>query len=155
MGGLKDLLYQHRSEYYQHDQVKTLNFYEMLYDTPLTHTWGVYGLASWCCTRMCSHHLWPLWKLIRRNNSLIQAWYLRLWFISIYLLIYSLLYIISADRNCLFQPTPIGLPYFTSLHILNIYPALLWCWYHICNLRALGTSGVHILIIDWYLYYCW
>ena len=37
MGGLTDTISQHRSEYCQNDQEKTLNFSDMKSDTPLNH----------------------------------------------------------------------------------------------------------------------
>ena len=107
MGGLPDLLSGHRSEYFQHDQRKTLNFSEMKSDTPLNHPWWVNWLYSWYYTRLCSHHSWIPWQLILNNNTMIQTWF-SFRILAISLLIYSLLDVISEDRNCLFQPPPLG-----------------------------------------------
>ena len=46
MGGLSDIISQHRSEYFQHDQIKVFNYSEIEYDTPLTHPQVVDGLYS-------------------------------------------------------------------------------------------------------------
>ena len=45
MGGLTDIISQHRSEYCQHDQGKTFNVHDMEYDNPLTYLRGVDGIA--------------------------------------------------------------------------------------------------------------
>ena len=109
-GGLVDFLSRHRSEYCQHHQGKTLNFSDIESDTPMTHPWLLYGLASRCCTSTWSHNFWLPWKFIWNNNALIQTWFFCLEFLAMSLLIYRLLDIISADKNCLFQPPHIGFP---------------------------------------------